>query len=356
MGRKSISELVDAMHGSHPELHGDAEAFIQAFFNTIRTALLREHFVKIRGLGTFKLVDVSPRESINVNTGERIEIAGHNKITFTPDAAMRDAVNRPFAHLQAFTINEGTELEEMARIDDAEEVENVTLEEQSVKISADTSDTENAADGSCVNVGDNKESHEAVDSQGSFSDNTDNPNNAHPTQPFDDDSNKDISEKRCVAKVILWCIAGVVLLCAGYVLGYYRVLPLSLPIAKSDNINPTASTSSPTLSAITEVADVSDTVAAKKLARQKDSSNVAPMKNDKATPILPPQQGDEYIITGIKGTYVLKRGEGIIRLAYREYGDKELAKYIIRLNGFSNPDNIAVGTVVKLPELVRRQP
>ena len=118
MEKKNISDLVDAIIAFRPDERENAEQFVREFFNLLRTALLRERFVKVRGFGTFKLVDVSPRESINVNTGERIEIGGHYKVTFTPDTSMRDAVNSPFAHLQAFVINEGTNLDDMMRIDE----------------------------------------------------------------------------------------------------------------------------------------------------------------------------------------------------------------------------------------------
>ena len=117
MEKKTINDLVDAIQQIRPEPREKVENFVREFFNVIRRALIRERFVKVKGLGTFKLVDVSPRESVDVNTGERIEIEGHLKVTFTPDNAMRDAVNRPFAHLQAFVINEGTDIEEMSRTD-----------------------------------------------------------------------------------------------------------------------------------------------------------------------------------------------------------------------------------------------
>ena len=71
-------------------------------------------------------------------------------------------------------------------------------------------------------------------------------------------------------------------------------------------------------------------------------------------PIVTPEPGDEYIITGVKGIYKLQPGEGLYRVARREYGNKSFIKYILKLNEFPNPDNIPVGTEIKLPKLVER--
>lgn len=94
-----------------------AEAFVRAFFSTIEQGLGNDNFVKIKGFGTFKIVAVSERESVNINTGERFQISGHTKVTFTPDASLRDLVNKPFAHFEAVDLNEGTAAEEFEDID-----------------------------------------------------------------------------------------------------------------------------------------------------------------------------------------------------------------------------------------------
>ena len=85
-----------------------ATAFMRQFMTTIEEALLREGVVKIKGFGTFKVTWNESRSSVNVQTGERYEIAGHNKITFTPDDEMRDKVNEPFAHLSPVDLEGNT--------------------------------------------------------------------------------------------------------------------------------------------------------------------------------------------------------------------------------------------------------
>ena len=95
----------------------DADNFVRAFFDIVEQGLLEDQFVKIKGLGTFKLVSVSDRESVNINTGERFQISGHTKISFTPDNAMKELVNRPFSHFEAVDLSEDTDTAEFDLID-----------------------------------------------------------------------------------------------------------------------------------------------------------------------------------------------------------------------------------------------
>ena len=90
----------------------DAELFVRAMFDLIEETLATEKYVKVKGLGTFKLTEVDSRESVNVNTGERIEIQGHTKVSFTPDTSMKDLINKPFAHFETVVLNDGVELED----------------------------------------------------------------------------------------------------------------------------------------------------------------------------------------------------------------------------------------------------
>lgn len=92
----------------------DAEHFITQMFALIADELhSSQTSVKIKGLGTFKVTSVSSRESVDVNSGERIVISGRNKITFTPDVVMRDRVNRPFAQFETVPLNDGVDFSEI---------------------------------------------------------------------------------------------------------------------------------------------------------------------------------------------------------------------------------------------------
>lgn len=100
-----------------------ADSFVRAFFDAIEEGLLEDKFVKIKGFGTFKLVSVSERESVNINTGERFQISGHTKVSFTPDNAMKELVNRPFAHFEAVDLNDDTDTREFEVIDEEMETD-----------------------------------------------------------------------------------------------------------------------------------------------------------------------------------------------------------------------------------------
>ncbi|MDD3037646.1 HU family DNA-binding protein [Bacteroides sp.] len=120
--RLTIQDLIDLLAARHSMTKKDAEAFVKEFFLLIEQALEDEKYLKIKGLGTFKLVDVDSRESVNVNTGERIQIQGHTKVSFTPDANMRDAINKPFSHFETVVLNENTVLDD-TQIEEPEEDE-----------------------------------------------------------------------------------------------------------------------------------------------------------------------------------------------------------------------------------------
>lgn len=127
--RLTIQDLTDLLAAKHSMAKKDAEALVKEFFLLIEQALESEKTVKIKGLGTFKLIDVDSRESVHVHTGERFQIKGHTKVSFSPDTSLRDAINKPFAHFETVVLNENTVLEDTL-MEDSEEDE--TLDEETV--------------------------------------------------------------------------------------------------------------------------------------------------------------------------------------------------------------------------------
>lgn len=120
MGKLSISEIAQVLVDNKGLSQKDAENFVAAMFDIIQTALERDKLVKIKGLGTFKIIDVEARESINVNSGERVVIEGHGKVTFTPDASMKELVNKPFSQFETVILNEGVEFDDIEEEDSTE--------------------------------------------------------------------------------------------------------------------------------------------------------------------------------------------------------------------------------------------
>jgi nucleoid DNA-binding protein/flagellar basal body-associated protein FliL len=84
----------------------DAERFVQSLFEIVEENLLADKVVRIKGIGTFKLLEVNARTSVDVNTKERIEIKEHFRVTFTPDAVLKDKVNKPFAGFTSVMLDE----------------------------------------------------------------------------------------------------------------------------------------------------------------------------------------------------------------------------------------------------------
>ncbi|WP_148372467.1 HU family DNA-binding protein [Bacteroides bouchesdurhonensis] len=121
--RLTIQDLTNLLAAKHSMTKKNAEAFVKEFFLLIEQALEIDGCVKIKGLGTFKLIDVDSRESVDVNTGERFQIKGHTKVSFTPDPNLRDTINKPFSHFETVVLNENTVLEDTA-VEETEEDEN----------------------------------------------------------------------------------------------------------------------------------------------------------------------------------------------------------------------------------------
>ena len=108
----NIKDLARFLVEKHGIKLADAELFISLMTEIINEGVHRERQVKIKGLGTFKLTSVSSRESIDVNTGERIVIEGRDKLSFAPDNAMKVLVNQPFSQFETVVVNDGVELED----------------------------------------------------------------------------------------------------------------------------------------------------------------------------------------------------------------------------------------------------
>lgn len=136
MAKTAIQLITSALAKQHNLSAADAAAFVDAFFDIISSELKNGNQVKIKGLGTFKVQAVKPRESVNVNTGERVLIEGHDKISFTPDTVMKELVNKPFSQFETVVINDGVDTEELERIpaeDSSDEVKSELVDDATTK-------------------------------------------------------------------------------------------------------------------------------------------------------------------------------------------------------------------------------
>lgn len=110
MSKSSISVLAKGLAEKSAISQSDAENFIKAMFDVANGALQdNSKLLKVKWLGTFKVTSIKERESVDVNTGDRILIEGRDKITFTPDNILKEIVNKPFAQFETVVVNDGVD-------------------------------------------------------------------------------------------------------------------------------------------------------------------------------------------------------------------------------------------------------
>lgn len=109
----TMKDLARIVADRHDLPRQEAEQFLADMFDLLKSGLTADEQVKIKGLGTFKVQTMQERKSVNVNTGEEIIIDSHERISFTPDASMKESVNKPFAHFETVPINDGVVFEDI---------------------------------------------------------------------------------------------------------------------------------------------------------------------------------------------------------------------------------------------------
>ena len=330
----------------------DAEAFLREFFDAIIQNVTTDKLVKIKGLGTFKIIEVLDRESVNVNTGERIVIPGHTKLSFVPDPILKDTVNKPFADFQTVIINDGTSLEEMERIPEEEEKPELELEQDSelepepVREEEPDLEPEVELEPEAEQEQEQKEEEENMQQPVVV-----------PEEKTEEvrlaavnESKKPEEEMRTLTSAEKWAIAlGIALLCLlSYFVGYNRLLSPSESAPQKKEIKKNPEPKKDTKS---------DTSVAKEVPSAPEQSETpasepAPQKEEEQYAQVP---GGKYQIIGTRKTHVMKVGDYLTKIAVQEYGDKDVARYIVVHNNLRNPDNVPIGAEIKLPELKKME-
>ena len=131
MGKLNLQEVAKILTEKNGLSAREASHFAAEMFSVILQHLQEGDAVKVKGLGTFKIINVEARESVSVRTGERVVIDSHSKVTFTPDTIMRELVNKPFSQFETVVLNDGVEFEDI-KDDDASEEETAVVEEEPV--------------------------------------------------------------------------------------------------------------------------------------------------------------------------------------------------------------------------------
>ncbi|MBR1400636.1 MAG: HU family DNA-binding protein [Prevotella sp.] len=161
MAKGIMMEFARVLAEKHGLQERQARQFLKNFIAVINDGLRDDKLVKVKGLGTFKVIEVKDRASVNVKTGERIVIEGRGKITFSPDSVMKELVNKPFSQFDTVVLNDGVEFEdsqellaneallpsddslELAESDSGDELDEITVQ-QSLPDEEDFSDVEEA--------------------------------------------------------------------------------------------------------------------------------------------------------------------------------------------------------------------
>lgn len=349
-----------------------ADAFVKAFIETIMEGLRRDMIVKIKGFGTFKLVSVEDRESINVNTGERFMIEGHSKVSFTPDAALRDEINKPFADFQTVILNDGVDISGIGKEIEIEEpitepVTNPVAEpEQEQKTEQEQKNEQE------LETEQGPESNQELESELEQAPEQETmpelPQTSEPVVTKDDrviiyDTPQTASEKKTRKRIIkrkitinnkamdeyeydpnfapekenattyrILAVICVILLCVvSYTAGYYRWFAQTDPLLQPHRM----------------------VAPAEKNAKPQEQAKAEEAKDSAAQ--YPQLKGGEYLIVGVKGTHKLESGQSLQQLAAKYYGDKKFSKYIVVLNNIADPNLVRIGMVLKLPELKKAE-
>ena len=422
--RRMLSDIVDSLIEKHGLDRKDAELFVKNMFELIKDALTTEKYVKIKGLGTFKLTEVDSRGSVDINTGERIEIQGHTKISFTPDSTMKELINKPFSHFESVVLNDGVELEDVLL--EAEEVQKVeevigvpsvdeemlVAEEEVGAVESESFDVESqqevvVEETSSVKVEEEllKEDNKPEDSAMEETSDTSQPEllekESDEQAPVEDMEESLSSTEEAVANVedsenlieetlvvdvqekarevqtesalpsemvvllnqgkrtirILWVV--IVVLILVILCGCYWMFMKSE--ATSDERYVPSSVQEEQHVVIEQ--PVSEEVKEDTLMVEEKVENVVQEQAEAVVVPLPAPKNKrvasladtlEYRIVGTKATYTLQHGESIIKASVKFFGSKMFWPYIVKHNRdvIKNPDDIPIGTQIKIPELV----
>lgn len=164
MSKISLSDLAQRLAEKSGISLQDAELFIRKMFDVANEGLQSDKLVKMKWLGTFKVMAVKDRESVDVNTGERIIIEGRDKISFTPDNILKEIVNKPFAQFETVVVNDGVDFDEIDR-----KFENAEEEDSEAGNAAETlADIEKVPSSESVSASENISASEKISASGNI--------------------------------------------------------------------------------------------------------------------------------------------------------------------------------------------
>ena len=403
----TILDLANVLANKHSMEKKDAEQFIKGMFELVEEALSTEKYVKVKGLGVFKLTDVESRESINVNTGERIEIQGHTKISFTPDNSIKELINKPFSHFETVILNEGVELEETNEesqtptisessdttdiiekvveestidiqqttieiIDTKTEEEVIAAEKEEAVVVTEATDTpeykvEESSSDTYIETSEVIDDELKNDEKGEFEidESIDEPNEqamanneeiiSETSVNEEGETPQEQEEEEKTNKSLILITILLILIIIG---GAYWLFGSSDSDEESPTIENTEvsieNTDSPIDNISTQPEQVKTEPDIQEVKSNKEDNIASVISDEKVASI-----GDtlDYRIVGTKTTHILQSGETIIKVALKYYGAKNYWPYIAKHNEktIKNANNVPKGTKLLIPELVPKK-
>ena len=374
----TLQDLINLFGEKQSMSKKDAELFVRSLFDLIEEALATEKYVKVKGFGTFKLTEVDSRESVNVNTGERIEIQGHTKVSFTPDTTMKDLINKPFAHFETVVLNDGVEFEDTPvevpdTLDDTPEVIVPVVETTKVveiPVPEEIPEEEVAPEIVVTEEPEVIEEPEAVEEQ-EMVEETLVPEEApvqeeaileepQPTitEVAEEEKPESIEEKPSEEEVveeskeksinrILWGVIVVLVLIILFGAYWMFLRPTDTP-----EVTPAPPVQEEQVATPAPIAEEKPQEETLKIVQFIELSEEE-LRKERV-----PSFADtlDYQIVGTQEEYTLQKGETIIRASVRFFGTKKYWPYIVKHNMdvLPDPDNIPAGIRIKIPKLVEK--
>ena len=360
----NLSQLADLLSQAGGMSKSASEQFVKNFFDIISQNVLSDGLVKVKGLGTFKLLDMEDRESVNVNTGERFTIEGHQKISFTPDADLKERINKPFAAFETVEISE----------EQANEIAKMDAESDAPKADAPKADAPKAE--TTKKEASKKEAAKKEVAR------------------KDAPAVKDVTQKkstRIILKAALWlCCIVVILFVSGYVfwplIGSkllelsdryitdgkeiemisdststaqpYKTEPVKAEPVKTEPIKAEPVKTEPVKTEPVKAEPAKATPAKAEPVKAEPVQAIKTLKvkltaSDEAKDLSEFTRDDvvNYVIDGDLDLYTLQKGETLTQVALKYYGSKKLWPYIVKYNNISDPGKLQPGARIRVPVL-----
>lgn len=366
-GKITLQMLSEMMANNSGRSKSSVEAFVRVFFTTLKDALQTDNIVKIKGFGTFKLVVVSARESVNVNNGERVNIAGYNKITFTPDKTLKDRINRPFANFDTMVLEDDDvrliegipsdrsemAVEEPVAVEEPASVKpEETLATPAPAALADISEAkeelpqaEEKSEEPAAVAG--EESPSAVESELPKDEQNsadDEPELAEPkAEPAQSDSKpaKAVTAESAEAKSKRGKRNGAII----------AVLLVALLAVAAFLLIPRLTGGEEQKETEANKVAVQDSIA-KAAAMQAEQDSVAQLRLE-ADKYEQVDDGD-YVIVGVQARRKVRGGLTLQRMCRRIYGTDEYVPYVLKLNNMKSPSEAWAGRIISFPKLEKK--